>query len=75
MLSALRAQIVPRLLQKLHGVLSETARQSGEAELLRTALDMADLLADERYHLYTCFDKEALCQVLKLFRHSALAMF
>ena len=73
-LAALRAQIVPRLLRTLHGVLSETARQAGEVELMRASLYMAELLADERYRLYEYFDKEALRQILKLFRLSALEM-
>jgi len=34
-LSALRAQIVPRLLRTLHEVLLETARQTGDAEPTR----------------------------------------
>jgi len=73
-LSALRAQIVPRLLRTLHDVLAETARQTGEAEFLRASLDTAELLADDRFRLHACFDKEGLWQMLKLFRHSALEM-
>ena len=70
-LAALRAQIVPRLLRTLHGVLSETARQTGEVELMRASLYMAELLADERYRLYEYFDKEELRQILTQSRSSA----
>jgi hypothetical protein len=59
-LSALRAQIVPRLLRTLHEVLLETARQTGDAELLRASLYIAEIVADERYQLYAYLDKEGL---------------
>ena len=79
-LRAVRARLVPRLLRTLHEVLLETARQIRDADaalsadLLRRSLYVADLLADERYQLYTYFDKEGLKQMLQLFRLSALEM-
>ena len=63
-LSALRSQIVPRLLRTLHEVLLETARQTGDAELLRASLYISELVADERYQLYAYLDKERRARTL-----------
>ena len=73
-LAALRGAIVPRLVRQLHQTKLETGRLTNEAEWMHESFGVTDLLADERYKLYECFDKASLTEMLRRFRASALEM-
>ena len=73
-LAALRAAVVPRVLRNLHQALLETGKLTGETSWLHESFGVSDLLADDRYRLYECFDKAGLTEMLQRFRSSALEM-
>ena len=73
-LEGLRAAIVPGLVRELHTVLLETGKEAGQAHLLHQSFGLADLLADERYKLYECFDRKGLLDLLDRLRESCMEM-
>lgn len=73
-LEGLRAAIVPGLVRELHTVLLETGKEAGQAHLLHQSFGLADLLADERYKLYECFDRKGLLDLLDRLRESGMEM-
>ena len=73
-LMALRSAIVPGILRNLHTALIETGKLTKEPTFLHESFGLADLLADERYRLYECFEQEGLVEMLTRFRASALEM-
>lgn len=73
-LEGLRAAIVPGLVRELHTVLLETGKEAGNVDLLHQSFGLADLLADERYKLYECFDRKGLLDLLDRLRESGMEM-
>ena len=73
-LEGLRAAIVPGLVRELHTVLLETGKEAKQAHLLHQSFGLADLLADERYKLYECFDRKGLLDLLDRLRESCMEM-
>ena len=73
-LEGLRAAIVPGLVRELHTVLLETGKEAKQAHLLHQSFGLADLLADERYKLYECFDRKGLLDLLDRLRESGMEM-
>jgi hypothetical protein len=73
-LEALRAALVPQVLRQLHTSLLETGRLSGDSAWMHESFGLADLLADERYQLYGCFDRRGLSEMLRRLRKSAIEM-
>ena len=73
-LVALRGAIVPRLVRQLHQTKFDTGKFTNEPSWLHESFGVTDLLTDERYKLYECFDKTGLTEMLRRFRASALEM-
>ena len=72
-LAGLRAALVPGLVRTLHAALLETGKEA-RPDFLHESFGIADLLADERYKLYECFDQAGLNEMLRRLRASAMEM-
>lgn len=73
-LLSLRALLLPPLIEELHHLLLDTSRIAADPDLAAHSLNLADLIADDRYRLYACFGKDGMLRVLSGFRASALAI-
>lgn len=66
-LSKVRSECIPQLVINLHDVLMKTNQ-------FFESLQIANLVADERYKVYTAFDKDELKRIMLLLRHSAISL-
>jgi len=73
-LLSLRARLLPPLIEELHHILLDTSRLAADADLAAHSLNLADLIADDRYRLYAYFGKGGMLRMLSGFRASALAI-
>ena len=71
---ALREALVAPLVRTYHSTLLDTGKMTTDTSMLHESFAVADLLADERYRLYACFDREELCLMLSRIRSSAVEM-